>query len=81
MEKQLFYDEGGNPVEFVIDGRFQVDDVDYIAMLYTDGSEDELYIMRIEEDENGDPYLVGIDEEELKIAQEVYEELIEEEIQ
>lgn len=81
MDKELFFDENGVPVEFIIEGRFKVDDVDYIAMVSADEPEEQLYIMRMEEDEHGDPYLVGIDEEELKIAQEVYEELIEENMQ
>ncbi len=81
MEKVLFFDEEGTPVEFIIEASFKVDDTDYVAMVAADEPEEQLYIMRIEEDEHGEPYIVGIDDEELKIAQEVYEELIEENMQ
>ncbi|EGS31477.1 hypothetical protein HMPREF9130_2101 [Peptoniphilus sp. oral taxon 375 str. F0436] len=35
-----------------------------------------VYILRIDLDQDGQEYLVGIDDDELAIAQEAYEELI-----
>lgn len=79
MEKLKFYDDDGTLVEFILDARFTLDDTDYVA-LYTDDEEPEIYILRVEVDENGDEYLEGIDDNELKDAIEAYEELTKEQL-
>lgn len=81
MERQLFYDELGNPIEFLIKGRFTLGDNDYVAMLPAEDLESDIYILRIDLDENGESILAGIDDEELKLATEVYEELMKENLQ
>lgn len=81
MERQLFYDELGNPVEFIIKAKFSVDDSDYVAMLPVEDLESETYILRIDIDENGEDILAGIDDDELQVALEAYEELIKENLQ
>ena len=81
MQRHLFYDELGNEIEFLIKAKFTLDDIDYVAMLPADDIESETYILKIEFDENGDEILVGIDDDELKEAEEVYEELLKENLQ
>lgn len=81
MERHLFYDELGNPVEFVVKAKFSIDDDDYVALLPADELEPYIYILKIELDEDGEEVLVGIDDDELKEAQEVYEELMKSNLQ
>ncbi|MDO5036849.1 MAG: DUF1292 domain-containing protein [Tissierellia bacterium] len=78
METHILYDEHGQAVEFVVDASFSVNDLDYVALSSTDEEDDALYIFRVDQDSQGEVVFSGIDEAELKIAQEVYEELIEE---
>lgn len=81
MKKHLFYDELGNEVEFIIQASFSVNDVNYAAMLPADDPESLIYILRVQQDDHGDVSFSGIDDEELKIASEVYEELMKENLQ
>lgn len=76
MERHLFYDELGNPVEFIVKAKFSMDDDDYVALLPADEIEPYIYILKIEIDNDGQEILVGIDDDELKEAQEAYEELM-----
>ena len=80
-EKHLFYDELGNEVEFVVKAKFSIDDTDYVALLPADDIESATYILKVDIDENGEEFLMGIDDEELNQAQEVYEELSKENLQ
>lgn len=80
-ERHLFYDELGNEVEFIVKAKFTLDDTDYVAMLPAEDIESATYILRIELDENGEEILVGIDDDELKEAEEAYEELLKENLQ
>ncbi len=81
IQKHLFYDELGNEIEFIIKAKFTIDDTDYVAMLPADDIESDTYILKIEFDDNGDEMLVGIDDEELKEAEVIYEELLKENLQ
>lgn len=76
METQLFYDENNNPIEFVVDAKFTVDDTDYVAMSLANEEDSPEYILKITKDSDGNDLLEGIDDEELKIAIESYEDLI-----
>ena len=76
MERHLFYVELGNPVEFLVKAKFSIDDDDYVALLPADEIEPYIYILKIEIDNEGQERLVGIDDDELKEAQEAYEELM-----
>ncbi len=80
-ERHLFYDELGNEIEFLVRAKFTLDDTDYVALLPAEDIESMTYILRVELDDNGDEILVGIDDEELKEAEEIYEELLKENLQ
>lgn len=66
-------DENGVKVEFTLVETFGMNDSEY-AVLESNDSED-LYILKMKFDKNGDMTLEGIDDEELEDAIEVYEEL------
>jgi acyl CoA:acetate/3-ketoacid CoA transferase alpha subunit len=74
MNKQIFYDEEGNEVEFNIKEKFKYNGNDYIAMeeINNDGL---IYLLKIETDEDGNEYLRGIDDEELDKVKNAYEDL------
>lgn len=80
-ERHLFYDELGNEIEFIVKAKFALDESDYVALLPADDIESFTYILRVEVDDNGDEYLVGINDEELSDAQKIYEELMREYLQ
>ncbi|MGO3751244.1 MAG: DUF1292 domain-containing protein [Peptoniphilaceae bacterium] len=75
MDKHVFYDEEGNKVEFIINAKFSIDDTDYVAMESCDSLDNMIYILKIQSDKEGNEFLVGIDDEELNEAKQVYEEL------
>jgi len=80
-EKYLFYDELGNEIEFLIKGKFTLDNTDYVALLPADDLESSTYILKVQIDDNGNEILVGIDENELNEAKKAYEELLKENLQ
>ena len=80
-EKHLFYDELGNEVEFIIMGKFTLDDTDYVAMIPADDIEAPTYILRVDIDDMGNEVLAGVDDDELKEAEEAYEELLADNLQ
>ncbi|MGO1470514.1 MAG: DUF1292 domain-containing protein [Tissierella sp.] len=81
IQRHLFYDELGNEIEFIIKAKFTLDDTDYVAMLPANDIESDTYILKVEFDESGNEVLAGIDDEELKEAEKVYEELLKENLQ
>jgi len=58
-----------------------LDDTDYVALLPANEIDAMTYILRIEMDDEGDEVLVGIDDDELEEAKDVYEELVKENLQ
>ena len=80
-EKVLFYDELGNEIEFIIKAKFSINDMDYVAMLPAEEIDSATYILKIDYDDLGNEMLIGIDDEELEEAKEVYEELLTENLQ
>ena len=80
-ERHLFYDELGNEIEFIVKAKFTLDNSDYVALLPADNIESYTYILRVEVDDDGDEYLVGIDDDELFDAQKTYEDLMRENLQ
>lgn len=81
MERALFYDELGNPIEFIIKAKFSIENTDYVAMLPAETIDSFVYILKIVLDEDGEEMLSGIDDEELDEATKVYEELLKEKLQ
>lgn len=87
MDIILLYDEDGNESEFEVVATLEVEDNEYAILLPRDDSRDpdaeevdEAYVLRIEQDENGEDILTGIDdEEELNMVIDAYEELVREE--
>ncbi|TJX68671.1 DUF1292 domain-containing protein [Soehngenia saccharolytica] len=81
QQKAVFYDELGNEIEFLVKAKFSIDDTDYVVLLPSEDIDSPTYILKVDLDENGDEILVGIDDEELEEAKEVYEELMKEQLQ
>ena len=81
MQRQLFFDELGNPIEFMVKAKFQLNDTSYVAMLPAEELDSDIYILKIDLNENGEEILVGIDDDELAEAAEVYEELMQKRMQ
>jgi len=87
MDIIVLYDEDGNETEFEVIATLELDDNEYAILLPKDADiepetdeVDEVYVLRMEKDENGEDVLVGIeDEEELNDVIEAYEELIKDE--
>lgn len=81
-EKIVLLDEMGNRVEFQVLATFGLDDFEYAALLPVDDMESLTYLLRIEYDVEGEPILVGIDDdEELKDVIEAFEEIQKEKLQ
>jgi len=85
-EMIVLYDEDDNEQEFEVLAVLDVDENRYAVLMPVseegeeEGNEDEAYILRVEEDEEGNDILVGLDdEEELNTVVEAYEELAEQE--
>lgn len=72
-------DENGEEVDFELVASFELDDTRYAVVVPVDGDGEDAYILRVEQDENGEDIFVGIeDEEEFNDAVEAYNELMEE---
>lgn len=72
--KILLHDDNGKEIEFIVEATFEIDTEKYIVMYETEEDED-YYIMKYTEDEEGNLVFTGLDDEELREAQEAYEEL------
>ncbi len=82
QEKITLTDEMGQEKEFIILATFGLDDDNYAALLPADDIESPTYILRMEESEDGEVVLMGIEEEEeLQAAIEAYEEIKKENLQ
>ncbi len=78
----ILLDEMGNEKEFQVLATFGLNEMDYAALLPLDDINELTYILRIEYDDQGQPILVGIDDdEELEYVVEVYEEIRKEKLQ
>jgi Protein of unknown function (DUF1292). len=66
--------DDGSEIECHVLGTFEVDDIEYIALVPVDG-EEEVYLYRYEEDENGIDLINIEDDEEFDIASEAFYEL------
>lgn len=72
--KILLHDDNGKEIEFIVEATFEIDTEKYIVMYETEEDED-YYIMKYTEDKEGNLVFMGLDDEELREAQEAYEEL------
>ncbi len=81
-EKIVLLDELGNEIEFKIVVTFGLDDENYAALLPANEITDLTYLLRIEYDDDGNPILVTIDdEEELEEVIKIYEEIEKDKLQ
>jgi len=74
-----FEDEDGNSVELEIVDAFEISETQYVALVSVEEpaeeQEEEVFIMRIEEDENGDDILIQVtDEDELETVFNTFKE-------
>lgn len=74
MEVFEAIDENGKKVIFELVDTFGIDNIEY-AVLNSKDDLNNTYILKIVYDEKGNMNLEGIDDEQLKYAIEVYEEL------
>lgn len=72
--KILLHDDDGNEIELIVEATFEIDTDKYVVMYESEKDED-YYIMKYSEDNEGNLVFTGLDDEELREAQEAYEEL------
>lgn len=72
--KILLHDDDGNEIELIVEATFEIDTDNYVVMYESEEDED-YYIMKYSEDNEGNFVFTGLDDEELREAQEAYEEL------
>jgi len=72
--KILLHDDDGNEIELIVEATFEIDTDKYVVMYESEEDED-YYIMKYSEDNEGNLVFTGLDEDELREAQEAYEEL------
>ncbi|AFS78351.1 hypothetical protein DUF1292 [Gottschalkia acidurici 9a] len=72
-------DEDGKEQDFEVIATFDVEDDEYAALLPLGEEEEEVYLLKIEYDENGDATLRNIeDEEEFSDVAAAYEAIVDE---
>lgn len=72
--KILLHDDDDNEIELIVEATFEIDTDKYVVMYESEEDED-YYIMKYSEDNEGNLVFTGLDGEELREAQEAYEEL------
>lgn len=72
--KILLHDDDGNEIELIVEATFEIDTDKYVVMYKSEEDED-YYIMKYSEDNEGNLVFTGLDDEELREAQEAFEEL------
>ena len=72
--KILHHDYEGNEIELIVEATFEIDTDKYVVMYESEEDED-YYIMKYSEDNEGNLVFTGLDDEELREAQEAFEEL------
>lgn len=72
--KILLHDDDDNEIELIVEATFEIDTDKYVVMYESEEDED-YYIMKYSEDNEGNLVFAGLDDEELREAQEAYEEL------
>lgn len=78
----ILLDELGNEIEFKVLATFGLDDIDYAALMPADDLKGLTYLLRIDYDDDGQPVLATIDDEdEMEEVIKVYEEIEREKLQ
>ncbi len=72
--KILLHDDDGNEIELIVEATFEID-IDKYVVMYESEEDEDYYIMKYSEDNEGNLVFTGLDDEELREAQEAYEEL------
>lgn len=72
--KILLQDDNGNDIELFVEATFEIDTDKYVVM-YEKEEDEDYYIMKYSEDNEGNLVFTGLDDEELREAQEAFEEL------
>lgn len=72
--KILLHDDDDNEIELIVEATFEIDTDKYVVMYESEEDED-YYIMKYSEDNEGNLVFTGLDDKELREAQEAYEEL------
>ncbi len=72
--KILLHDDDDNEIELIVEATFEIDTDKYVVM-YESEEDKDYYIMKYSEDNEGNLVFTGLDDEELREAQEAYEEL------
>lgn len=72
--KILLQDDNGNDIELFVEATFEIDTEKYVV-IYESEEDEDYYIMKYSEDKEGNLVFTGLDDEELREAQEAYEEL------
>lgn len=72
--KILLHDDDGNEIELIVEATFEIDTDKYVVMYESEEDED-YYIMKYSEDNEGNLVFTGLDDEELREAQEAFEKL------
>lgn len=72
--KILLHDDDGNEIELIVEATFEIDTDKYVVM-YESEEDDDYYIMKYSEDKEGNLVFTGLDDEELREAQEAFKEL------
>ena len=72
--KILLHDDDGNEIELIVEATFEID-IDKYVVMYESEEDEDYYIMKYSEDNEGNLVFTGLDDEELREAQEAFEEL------
>ena len=72
--KILLHDDDGNEIDLIVEATIETDTDKYVVM-YESEEDEYYYIMKYSEDNEGNLVFTGLDDEELREAQEAFEEL------
>ena len=71
-----FKDVDGNVVELEAVARIYLNETEYVILAPLEGDEDDAYVFRVDEDENGIEYNMVEDDEEFKAVNKEYKNLL-----
>ncbi|MGM9973821.1 MAG: DUF1292 domain-containing protein [Clostridiaceae bacterium] len=71
-----FKDVDGNVVELEAVARIYLNETEYVILAPLEGDEDDAYVFRVDEDDNGIEYNMVEDDEEFKAVNKEYKNLL-----